>query len=174
VSILLGSRFCKGLSFSFIEHHCLFYLPFACRSSVDTMKTAQQGFSVDDVADMHDDLFDMMADVSEMNEILSRPMDSYDTVNESDLDAALAGLDDELGVGDVTGVSAGAGAVGAGASAVDDTAMPSYLLPSAAAPAPAAAIPTASYATSYPSVPTAPVAPAPAKAAPVAGAAARF
>lgn len=144
---------------------------------MDTMKTAQQGFSVDDVADMHDDLFDMMADVGEMNEILSRPMDSYDQVNEADLDAALAGLDDEIGVGDVTGASA-VPAGGAGSSVADDAGMPSYLLPSTApAPAPAAAVPaavpTATYATSYPSVPTAPIAPS-SKPVSAAGAAARF
>ncbi len=43
-----------------------------------------------------DDLADMMEDVNEVNDILSRSFDVGDEIDEDDLDAELEGLDDEL------------------------------------------------------------------------------
>ncbi len=43
-----------------------------------------------------DDLADMMEDMSEVNDVLSRSFDVGDEIDEDDLDAELEGLDDEL------------------------------------------------------------------------------
>ncbi len=43
-----------------------------------------------------DDLADMMEDMNEVNDILSRSFDVGDEIDEDDLDAELEGLDDEL------------------------------------------------------------------------------
>lgn len=110
------------------------------KQTVAELKSATTSINIDELEDMHEDITDMLADVEDINEMMSRPYDTYNGVTDADLDDALAALDDEL-----------AGPVAAPAAAA----------PAAAAPAavPARAVPTAvpaggsSYA--YPSVPTA-------------------
>jgi charged multivesicular body protein 5 len=44
------------------------------KSSTTAMKDAAGAFDVGEIEDLHDDMFDMMADVGDVNEILSRPL----------------------------------------------------------------------------------------------------
>lgn len=140
------------------------------RTGVASMREAAKDFDIDDVADLHEDMTDMMADVDEINEVLTRSYDTYETVNEADLDSALDALGDDIGVGDSM-------AMGAPGSAMADPALPP--LPSATS-VPAAmdySAPSAMYA-SYPTVPSGTVDAGAAAAAPARvaapGAAARF
>jgi len=83
-------------------------------------------FDIGDVEDVMDDMADAMADADEINEVLGRSYDTYNDVNEADLDAQLAALDDDIAAGVLDGAAAAPAGVG-----VDD--VPSYL-PAAAAP----------------------------------------
>lgn len=85
----------------------------------------------------------------------------YDTLSEKDLDAALAGLDDELAVLDVgaTGEAVAAPAPAAGYAAATAAGAGGVALPAgggggaSATAAPSYAASAADYATSYPAVP---------------------
>jgi hypothetical protein len=134
----------------------------AMKASTAALKEGTAAFDLSEVEDLADDMADMMAEVGDVNEILSRPMDTYETVDEADLDAALAGLDDDLGVGDAVadGVGVGAGAAAAAAAAPAP----------APAPAVAAGAGAGAGAAAYDEysglLPSAPVYPAAAAAAP--------
>lgn len=122
------------------------------RTGVAQMKAAAKDLDLGEIEDIQDDMIDMLADTEELNEMLGRSYDSYNSVSEADLDSALADLDGELSA-PASAMPAAAVAGGAGASSVD-----AELAALSVAPAPA----TASY--SYPSVPTGVVS-APASAA---------
>ena len=66
------------------------------KGAVKEMKTAQGAIDIYEVEDLHEDMQDMLADVEELNEVMGRSYDTYNGVDEADLDAALMGLDDEL------------------------------------------------------------------------------
>lgn len=140
------------------------------RAGVTTMKAEMKEIDIDDLEDLTDDMADLLADQSEIDEVLTRSYDVSDTVNEADLDAELAGLDDELGTEDATGVGAGAAAAATPAAPVGtDADLAAYLTPSLA---PAAGGGGAAAAARFPAVPTGEL-PASRSAVPI-GTAARF
>lgn len=153
------------------------------KAGIKDMKTMMTEMDLGEIEDLTDDMADMLADTNEINELLARSYDTYEAVDEKDLDAELAGLDDELGLGDASAVGAGATASAAGASATafgSDDGLAAYLAPSFA-PSPSPASAAAAYApapassaaaSAFPAVPTSAL---PASKTPMAmGTAARF
>ena len=63
------------------------------KATVKTMKKEYKAVKIDKIEDLQDDLQDMMEDMEEVQELMGR---SYlpDDLDEGDLDAELAGLDD--------------------------------------------------------------------------------
>ncbi|TFJ82334.1 hypothetical protein NSK_006344 [Nannochloropsis salina CCMP1776] len=107
-------------------------------TTVDAMKGAHKALKVeakkvkiDDIEDLTDDLADMMEDMNEINDALGRNYGVSDEIDEADLDAELAGLEDEL---------EGLGEMEADATASSVEATPAYLLPSEPVNAPEAKI----------------------------------
>lgn len=93
------------------------------KAGVTQMKDAYKDLDLGEIEDLQEDMVDMLADTEEINEVLGRSYDTYNTVSEADLDSALADLDSELaGAEPVSGLAgataAGAGSVAAPAGAV--------------------------------------------------------
>mmetsp|Transcript_23134 Transcript_23134/g.74412 ORF Transcript_23134/g.74412 Transcript_23134/m.74412 type:complete len:232 (-) Transcript_23134:123-818(-) len=68
----------------------------AMKAASKTLKHEFKKVDVDKIEDLQDDLADMMADMGEVQDALGRSYDVGDDVDEADLDAELACLDDEL------------------------------------------------------------------------------
>jgi len=77
-------------------------------------KTIRQNLNVDEIDDIADDMAELMHDFEEMNEILGRSFATPEYIDESELDAEVDMLDDEL-EGEI----------------IEEDAVPSYLQPSA-------------------------------------------
>jgi charged multivesicular body protein 5 len=60
------------------------------------MKSAQKEIDLNELEDINDDMVDMLDEVNEMNELMSRDYGQFADVDEADLDAELAGLDDSV------------------------------------------------------------------------------
>jgi charged multivesicular body protein 5 len=97
------------------------------KSQVGVLKEKTAVLDVDALEDAQDDLEDLMADVSEINEVMGRSFGLGADVDESDLDAELAALGDEMegvDLSDLEGISAGPSAVPAGVPAVPAAPLP--------------------------------------------------
>lgn len=150
------------------------------KAGVADMKGILKELDLGEIEDMTDDMADMMADQEEINELLGRSFGVSDTVDEADLDAELAGLDMELGMGEATPAT-GAAVGGAVAAPAGDDGLAAYLAPSLTPAAAAPAAPVAAGGSgsggggsgmAFPAVPTGAL---PASKTPVVmGAAARF
>lgn len=57
------------------------------KHSTQVLSAAQGGVDIDEIADLQDDMIDMLADTNEINEVLGRSYDVYSGVDEADLDA---------------------------------------------------------------------------------------
>jgi len=77
-------------------------------------KTIRQNLNVDEIDDIADDMAELMCDFEEMNDILGRSFATPEYIDESELDAEVDMLDDEL-EGEI----------------IEEDAVPSYLQPSA-------------------------------------------
>lgn len=66
----------------------------AMKDATAVLKVEQQKFSLDEVEDMQDDLADMLEEQEEIQEIMSRQYTVGDDIDEGDLEAELAGLED--------------------------------------------------------------------------------
>ena len=66
------------------------------------MRTEQATVDIDELGEIQEDMADMLADTEEINEMMTRSYDTYDGVNEADLDGELAALGDDVGLGDAT------------------------------------------------------------------------
>ena len=64
------------------------------------LKKAYKKINIDKIEKMQDDMFDLMADAEEINEMMSRSYTTPDYIDEDDLDAELAALGDDLAVED--------------------------------------------------------------------------
>ena len=124
------------------------------------LTTMQKEFKSVDVIKMEtlaDDMADLMADTNEINELLARPYDTYDAMDESELDAQLAGLEDELAASEpleTTAAPAAADTTSISAGAEINTA-PTYV-PSLPAPG-STPLPASSASTATPARIAAPV-----------------
>lgn len=108
------------------------------------LKKEQAGIDMGALEDMHDDMQDMLADNEELNEIMGRSYDTYDGVDEADLDAELEGLEGDLAQVEAAAPPAAAEATHeSGAEAVPGP----YSLP-------AAPVYASPYGNPFPSVPT--------------------
>mmetsp|Transcript_20126 Transcript_20126/g.58864 ORF Transcript_20126/g.58864 Transcript_20126/m.58864 type:complete len:231 (-) Transcript_20126:125-817(-) len=107
----------------------------AMKDAAKTLKAEHKKLNLDAVEDLQDDLAEMHEDMEEINELMGRSYGLPDELDEADLDAELACLEDEL-----EGIDEG-----------EDAGVPSYLptAPTAevggigAAEEPAAAVPAA-------------------------------
>ena len=70
----------------------------AMKAASKTLKTEFKKVDIDQIEDVQDDLADMMEDMNEVQDALGRSYGIGDDVDEADLDAELACLDDELGM----------------------------------------------------------------------------
>lgn len=68
----------------------------AMKSATVTLKTEHEKINIDEIEDMQDDLADLLEDQEEMNEIISRSYATPEYLDEDDLNAELAGLEDEF------------------------------------------------------------------------------
>jgi charged multivesicular body protein 5 len=66
----------------------------AMKDATATLKVEQQKLSLDEVEDMQDDLADLLEEQDEIQNILSRNYTVGESVDEGDLEAELAGLED--------------------------------------------------------------------------------
>lgn len=114
---------------------------------VSAMKTAsvqlrseQKKVDLGEIEDMQDDLYDMMEDMNEINEILGRSYGTPEGLDEDDLDAELAGLEEELESAELM---------------ESESSVPSYLQQSTAMPAQSAqpVYPTAPITNASPHLP---------------------
>lgn len=72
----------------------------AMKAASKTLKTEFKKVNIDNIEDLQDDLADMMEDMNEVQDALGRSYDVGEDIDEADLDAELACLDDELGLDD--------------------------------------------------------------------------
>ena len=70
----------------------------AMKAASKTLKTEFKKVNIDNIEDVQDDLADMMEDMNEVQDALGRSYGIGDDIDEADLDAELACLDDELGM----------------------------------------------------------------------------
>lgn len=93
----------------------------AMKAATVTLKNETKKMNISEIEDFQDDLADMFEDMEEINDIMGR---SYGTpeIDECDLEAELACLEDELDGDDIK----------------DETSVPSYLMPAQHTPLPAA------------------------------------
>ncbi|CAM9838031.1 unnamed protein product, partial [Ascophyllum nodosum] len=70
----------------------------AMKDASKTLRADIKKIDIDKVEDMTDDMADMMEDMNEINDIMGRSYNTADELDEDDLDAELACLDDELDV----------------------------------------------------------------------------
>ena len=68
----------------------------AMKEGAKTLKQQYKEINIDEIEDVQDDLADLMADAEEVQDVLGRSYDIGEDVDEDELDAELAGLDDEL------------------------------------------------------------------------------
>ena len=105
------------------------------KQSAQTLKTEYKKINIDKVEDLQDDLAELMIDAEEVQEVMTRDFGNLEDVNEDDLDAELAALDEmEFDIDEEEGVpdylkasempSAPDTAVSAGASATDEYGLP--------------------------------------------------
>lgn len=66
----------------------------AMRDATKTLQVEQQKIDVDELEDIQDDLFDLLEEQEEIQDIMSRNYETPDGIDEDDLDAELAGLED--------------------------------------------------------------------------------
>jgi charged multivesicular body protein 5 len=66
----------------------------AMKDATKTLQVEQTKINLDEIEDMQDDLFDMFEEQEDIQDILSRNYETPDGVDEDDLDAELAGLED--------------------------------------------------------------------------------
>ena len=83
-------------------------------TNTELKKTIRQDLNVDEIDDIADDMAELMYDFEEMNEVLGRSFATPEYIDESELEAELDMLDDEL-EGEI----------------IEEDAVPSYLQPSA-------------------------------------------
>jgi len=102
----------------------------ALKAGAEALKGATADLDIDALEDTQDDLEDLMDDVDEVHEAMTRGI-GMDELDDMDLDAELAMLDDVDMDVDAAGIAAGPGGVS------DPYAFPS--IPAAAAPLPASA-----------------------------------
>lgn len=112
----------------------------AMKDASKQMKTEFKKMNLNDIEDTVDDLADYMEDMNEVNEMLGRSYAVGDEIDEADLDAELACLDDELAELDALDEEPSSVPSGAGG-------IPTYSRPEATAPVargPAVALPNPS------------------------------
>lgn len=68
----------------------------AMKIAAKTLKKETKKLSLSEIEDMQDDMEDMLEDVGEINELLGRAYGCPDGIEEEDLDAELACLEDEM------------------------------------------------------------------------------
>ncbi|CAN0014268.1 unnamed protein product [Discosporangium mesarthrocarpum] len=68
----------------------------AMKSAGKTLKTEVKKMDLNEIEDLTDDMAEMMEDMNEINEIMGRSYNVPDELDEDDLEAELACLDDEL------------------------------------------------------------------------------
>ena len=68
------------------------------KEAAKSLKTEYKKINVSKVEDLQDDLADLMEDAAEIQEVMGRSYGVPDGVDEADLDAELAALDDEFEV----------------------------------------------------------------------------
>lgn len=68
----------------------------AMKEGAKTLKTQYKSINMNELEDLQDDMADMLMDAEEINDVVSRAYGLPDDVDEADLDAELAGLDEDL------------------------------------------------------------------------------
>ena len=68
----------------------------ATKAAMVTLKKQHEDISLDDLEDMQDDMAELLGDAAEMSDLMGRSFGLPGEVDEADLDAELAALDDEL------------------------------------------------------------------------------
>ena len=68
----------------------------AMKEATKQLKAENKKINLNEIEDMNDDMMDMMEDMEELNEALGRSYTTPDGVEEEDLEAELACLEDEL------------------------------------------------------------------------------
>ena len=68
----------------------------AMKAAATTLKAETKKLNIDQIEDTQDDLQDMMEDMNEINDMMGRAYGMPDEIDEADLDAELACLEDEL------------------------------------------------------------------------------
>eukprot|EP00696_Hemimastix_kukwesjijk_P006822 gnl/Hemi2/18662_TR6181_c0_g1_i1.p1 gnl/Hemi2/18662_TR6181_c0_g1~~gnl/Hemi2/18662_TR6181_c0_g1_i1.p1 ORF type:complete len:226 (-),score=88.76 gnl/Hemi2/18662_TR6181_c0_g1_i1:189-866(-) len=68
----------------------------AMKVAAKEMKTVQKNINIDQIEDMHDDLDDMLMMNDEIQEVLGRSYGVPDDLDDADLEAELAGLEEEM------------------------------------------------------------------------------
>ncbi|CAM9160390.1 unnamed protein product [Chrysoparadoxa australica] len=115
----------------------------ASKQACACMKKEFKKISIGEVEDMTDDLADMMEDMNEVNEALGRSYDVGEEIDEDDLDAELACLDDELEA--LEGLE-------------EEESTPAYMMPSVSMPMEPTTVPEANANVDDFGLPAAPVA----------------
>ncbi len=80
----------------------------AMSAAAKTLKKEQKKININDIENMQDEMEDLLEDVGEISDILGRSYGMPDGIDEADLDAELAGLEEEWaseGVADATATS---------------------------------------------------------------------
>lgn len=106
----------------------------AMKDAATTLKAETKKLNIDSIEDTQDDLADMMEDMNEINDMMGRSYGVPDEMDEADLDAELACLDDEL-EGIEAGEEAEASYLGPAGLPEQPTADPAGPNPSTALPA---------------------------------------
>jgi len=74
----------------------------AMSAAAKTLKKEQKKININDIENMQDEMEDLLEDVGEISEILGRSYGMPDGIDEADLDAELACLEDEWAAEEVT------------------------------------------------------------------------
>jgi charged multivesicular body protein 5 len=82
----------------------------AIKGAASVLKTEQAKIDLDDVEDVFDDMEELMQDMDDIGEVMGRSYGLGEDVNEADLDAELAGLEDEFDSFEMEGEEAAAAA----------------------------------------------------------------
>ena len=78
------------------------------KGAASVLKTEQAKIDLDDVEDVFDDMEELMQDMDDIGEVMGRSYGLGEDVNEADLDAELAGLEDEFDSFEMEGEEAAA------------------------------------------------------------------
>mmetsp|Transcript_6765 Transcript_6765/g.11632 ORF Transcript_6765/g.11632 Transcript_6765/m.11632 type:complete len:219 (+) Transcript_6765:104-760(+) len=75
----------------------------AMKQGVKELKKAHKGLNINQIEDLHDDMADLLEDSNEIQDILGRAYGLPEDIDESELDAELAALEDDLAMEESTG-----------------------------------------------------------------------